>query len=475
VILSSLFIMVVLVTVLSFIMTPVYKATARMVIDKETKKSPLTGERLDYESYLSENLTFQTHFKLIKSRPVLSSVYEILNLKDRASDDVFQGVLASFIGNIRKNVGKLTLIFRSNASNFGGEGGHEEMIDPVEILDPMIDIEQVRDTRLLKVSVQDVDPEMAQAIANTTCKAYIEYNMDIRLDTTQRTLSWLGDQMGKMKQKLEESETRFLAFKEREKIFSITGKQKVHSQKIEEVNTSFINTRANRMDVEARIAEMKKLLAGDEVMEFPPAFARNELLTSLYQEQTMLAIELKKNQEVYKSKHPKIVQVTTKLEQIKNRFRTELEKVLLSLRSEYSVLVTREKAFEEALEEYEKDALETNKKEALYAILEREVNTNKQLYDMMSTRYKESMISQGIETANIRLVEPASKPIYPFKPQKKLNILLSIIFGLMTGVGCAFFLEYMDQTIKNPEDIERHFKHPVLSVVQDVSEDKRRV
>ncbi len=328
---------------------------------------------------------------------------------------------------------------------------------------------------MLTVSVQDDDPAMARAIANTVCEAYIEYNMDVRLDTTQRTLSWLGDQMGKMKQKLEESEARFLAFKEREKIFSITGKQRVHSQKIEEINTSYISTRANRMDVEARIGEMKKLLTGDQILEFPTAFARSELLTSLYQEQALLAIELKKNQDVYKSKHPKMVQITTKLEQIKSRFHTELQKVLLSLRSEYSVLAAREKALQEALEQYEKDALETNKKEAQYAILEREVNTNKELYDMMSTKLKESMISQGIETANIRLVEPASDPIRPFKPRKKLNILLGIIFGLMTGVGFAFFLEYLGQTVQNPEDIERHFKLPVLTVVYDVSEDKRRV
>ncbi|HID30671.1 MAG TPA: hypothetical protein EYP19_11790 [Desulfobacterales bacterium] len=299
--------------------------------------------------------------------------------------------------------------------------------------------------------------------------------MDVRLETTQRILSWLGDQMGKMKEKVEESEARFLAYKEREKIFSITGKEKMQSQKIEEVNASYIDTRAKRMDIEARIAEMGRLLAGDEVVEFPPGFARNELLTSLYQEQVLLGIELKKNQKVYKNKHPKMVEITTKLEQIKNRFRLELQKVLLALRSEHTVLEARGKALQEALDQYERDALETNKKEAQYAILEREVNTNKELFSMMSAKFKESMISQGIESANIRLVEPASRPIHPFKPRKKLNIFLSIIFGLMTGVGLAFFLEYLDQTVKNPEDIERHFGLPVLAVVYDVSEDKSRV
>jgi len=471
VILTSLFILVALVTVFSFTMTPVYKATARMVIDKETKKSPLTGEQLDYESYASESLTFQTHFKLIKGRPVLSKVYEVLNLKDRGFG-VSRGPLSAFIDNIRKNIKKITLIFRGESS---GRAVEDEVDDPLETLADKIDIEQVRDTRLLTVSVQDEDPVLARAIANTLCKVYIEYNMDVRLEATQRILSWLGDQMGKMKRKLEESEAKFLAFKEQEKIFSITGKEKVHSQKIEEINASYINTRAKRMDVEARIAEMEKLVARDKIVEFQPGFARNELLASLYQQQVLLGIELKKHQKVYKSKHPKIVEITTKLEQIRNRFRLELEKVLLGLRSEHSVLVARGKALQEALEEYEKDALETNKKEAQYAILEREVNTNKELYNMMSAKFKESMISQGIETANIRLVEPASRPIHPFKPRKKLNILLSIIFGLMTGVGFAFFLEYLDQTVKSPEDIERHFDLPVLGVIYDVSEDKSRV
>jgi succinoglycan biosynthesis transport protein ExoP len=472
VVLAFFVVIVALVTVLSFTMTPIYKATARMVIDKEAKKSPLTGEQLDYESFASESLTFETHFKLIKSRPVLSKVCEILNLADRLEEDTSSGLLAKFLGSIRKNLKKLTLALRGGSSGPAGQEGEMEVADPIELLDRKIEVEQVRQTRLVVVSALDQDPSMAQAMANTLCQAYIDYNMELRLEATQGVLSWLGDEMGKMKQKLEESEARFLAFKEQEKIFSITGKQKVHSQKIEEMNTSYVNTRANRMDLEARIGEMEKILANEDIVEFPPAFARNELLTSLYQEQALLGIELKKNQKVYKAKHPKIVEITTKLAQIKKRFRTELQKVLLSLQSEYSILTAREKAFQDALDTYENDALETNKKEAQYAILEREVNANKELYEMMSSRIKESMISRGIESVNIRLVEPASEPTHPFRPKKKLNILLSMIGSVMVGVAFAFFLEYLDQTIKNPEDLERRFGFPVLAVIQDVSKQR---
>jgi uncharacterized protein involved in exopolysaccharide biosynthesis len=461
-------VVVVLVAVVTFTMQPVYKATARMVIDKESNKSPLTGEQLDYESYASESLTFQTHFKLIKSRPVLSKVYAVLDLS-AIGQNGSGGVVSTLVGSIGRNLKRLFRLFQGRAENAGAMEGQGPEMDPVALLEQKIDVEQVRNTRLVLVSAQDHDPAMAQDLANAVCNAYIAYNMDLRLKATQGVLSWLADEMAKMKEKLEESEARFLDFKEREKIFSITGKQKVHTQKIGEINTSYVNTRASRVDIEARIAELERILASDALVEFPPAFARNELLSSLYEEQALLAIELKKNQRVYKAKHPKIVKITTKLEQIKERFRTELKKVLLSLRSEHTVLVTREKALEEALERYESEALETNKKEAEYAILEREVKTNKELYNVMSTKVKESMISQGIETVNIRLAEPAPRPVRPFKPKKALNILVAILGSLMGGIGLVFFLEYLDQTVKNPEDLERHFGIPVLAVVQDVS------
>ncbi|MDY6949987.1 MAG: GumC family protein [Thermodesulfobacteriota bacterium] len=469
VIVAFALIVVTLVAVVTLTMTPIYKATARMVIDKESKKSPLTGEQVDYETYASESLTFQTHFKLIKSRPVLSKVYEVLNLEAGMDQNASAGMVALFVDNVRRNLNKLVLLFQGRSSGPAPPEGQEQAIDPVALLEKKIDVEQVRNTRLVLVSARDQDPAMAQSMANAVCNAYIQYNMDLRLQATQGVLSWLADEMGKMKEKLEESEARFLAFKEREKIFSITGKQKVHTQKIGEINTSYINTRSSRVDVEARIAELERILTSDAMVEFPPAFARNALLSSLYEEQALLAIELKKSQRVYKAKHPQIVKITTKLEQTKKRFRTELQKVLLSLRSEHSVLATREKALEEALDKYETDALETNKKEAAYAILEREVKTNKELYNVMSTKVKESMISQGIETVNIRLAEPASRPADPFKPKKMLNLVLALMGGLMGGIGLSFFREYLDQTVKTPEDLERHLGLPVLAVVQDVS------
>ncbi len=474
VILACFVIVVTLVTISTLAKTPIYRATARMVIDKEIRKSPLTGEQLEYESYMSETLSFQTHFEQIKSRVVLAMAREGLDLKDIAGNGPPRGVLVGLANNVRKNFRKLSLMFNGDATKAAEQAGEAAAIDEPKVPFPSIDVSQIKDTRLVAVSAEHENPEVAQAAANALCKAYVTYNMDQRLQATQDILSWLADEMGKMKQKLEESEARFLAFKEQEKIFSISGKQSIDTQNIAGMNSEYVSTRAKRLDLEARIAELRKVLAGDEMTEFPPAFARSELLTSLYQQQALLAIELKKNQKVYKSKHPEIVEIQTKLEQTRERFRSELGKVLVSLRSDYSILEAREKALQEALEQYETDALQTNKKEAQYAILEREVNVNKELYNMMSTKIKEYMISRGMGTANVRFVEPALKPTSPFKPDKRRSILLGIVFGLMGGVGIAFFLEYLDRTIKKPEDLERHFQFPVLAVVQNIPRNKRQ-
>ena len=111
--------------------------------------------------------------------------------------------------------------------------------------------------------------------------------------------------------------------------------------------------------------------------------------------------------------------------------------------------------------------LDASTKELKYTILQRNVTTSQNLYDLMVSRVKESNILQTSDTSNIRLVEKAIIPIYPVSPNKKRNLLLSMIVGIICGAGLAFFLEYLDQTVRTEEDIHLHFNIPVLSVIPE--------
>ena len=120
---------------------------------------------------------------------------------------------------------------------------------------------------------------------------------------------------------------------------------------------------------------------------------------------------------------------------------------------------------EEAIAEYEDDAMNTNSKELKYTILQRNMDTSQQLYDTLVAKVKESGVVASGASSNIRIVEIASTPIDPVKPNKKKNLLLSIILGVFGGVGLAFFLEYLDQTVRTEEDVQDLLGLPVLSVI----------
>ena len=468
---ASLILLVTLTMLFTFQMKPVYRSTATLIIETEQSTSPLTGERTDYESYVSQSLTFNTHFKLINSYPVLQKVIKTLKLDQL---DMEEGIEVSpwkeLLTQFKKNI-RLLL------------GREEEPLTPQEKLAELteklkgkIDIEEVRDTRLLKVSVEDHDPVMARDIANTIVSSYITFNIDNRLKSSRNTLGWMTGQLYEMKKKLEDAEEEFLSYKQRSKLFSVTGKQKVIAQKIQDFNDSYLKARNKRLELDAKLAELDRLFKSSGDILRVRSLVDNPLIDNLYNQLIEAEIAFSHLGKVYKSKHPKIIQINSRIDKTKKKLHTELKKETENLRAERSLLLSREKVLEKTIADFENEGLATNRKELKYTILERNVETNRKLYDTLLSKIKESNIVGTISVSNIRITEEAVMPQVPVKPKKTLNLILSIIFGLMTGVGIAFLWEYLDQSLRTEEDVRRYLDLPVLCVIPlaDMDEDAKR-
>jgi Mrp family chromosome partitioning ATPase len=160
-----------------------------------------------------------------------------------------------------------------------------------------------------------------------------------------------------------------------------------------------------------------------------------------------------------------MIKVTSKIAELRRKIRKQIQKSVDNSESERAVLMAREKALQDAMGSYEKDAMHTNRKELQYAILEREVEANRNIYNVLLAKIKEANITDEITKTNLRLVEPATLPVKPIKPRKGRNLALSAIFGLLAGVGLTFFLEYLDQTLHNREELEWCLNLPVLSEI----------
>jgi uncharacterized protein involved in exopolysaccharide biosynthesis len=460
VVIASLILLVTLTMLFTFQMKPVYRATATLIIDTEQSASPLTGERIDYEGYASQSLTFNTHFKLITSYPLLQKVIKTLKLDQLDMEEgievsPWKELLTQFKKNIRLLLGREKKSLTQQ----------EKLPQLTEKLKAKIDIEEVRNTRLLKVGVEDHDPVMARDIANTLAGSYITFNIDNRLRSSQNTLSWMTDQLYEMKKKLEDAEEEFLAYKQQAKLFSVKGRQKVIAQKIQEFNDAYLQARNKRLELDAKLTELDRLFKSRGNILRVRSLIDNALIDNLYSQLLESEIERSHISNVYKSKHPKIIQVNSRIDKTRKKLNEELKKEVENLKAERSLLLSREKVLQKTIADFENEGLATNRKELKYTILERNVETNQKLYETLLSKIKESNIVGNINVSNIRIAEQAVMPHEPVKPKKKLNLILSIIFGLMTGVGIAFLWEYLERSLRTEEDVRRYLDLPVLSVI----------
>jgi len=455
---------------------PLYQAMATMIIDKDTNKSPITGQRVDYETYMSESMTFNTHFKLITSRPVMERVIHKLDLdpadlypkQDKPS---FAPVSAirQWIYQLKRNMRLLLGLDKRSQTKGGGGAGYVEPLDQttrlVRALQGMVQVQPIEETRLLTLQVFSPIPYMAREIANATAQAYIDFNIANRLESSQNTLAWLTDNLYEIKKQLEDAEQDFLSYKQDAELISLEDSQEVTAQKMREFNDAYIQARNKRLELDAKLNQLRRVAETGKNIPHVRSLIENPLITELYGRMVQAEVELESLSKVYKPKHPKIVQITTDIQNIREKLRQELQKEVENLRSERAVLLSRERVLQQTMQDFEQEGLATNKKAFKYNILERNVEMNKNLYDTLLARLKEADISGNIDVSNIRITEKATMPQFPVSPNKKRNLMIGFVFGLMLGVGLSFLKEYIDRTIHTEDDVQRYLNLPVLSVI----------
>ena len=446
---------------------PVYRSSSLIVIDNQSLRSPLTGERTNYESYFTETARFKTHAKLLTSRAVLEKVVLDLGLNEKKPKPTQnRSAVKSFLKQTRDSIR-----IRENIDVLTGKD--QEKTKPGSKLDAAVNrlrskvkIEEVRDTMLYKISVEDPDAQFAMQAANSLAQAYIEFNIANKVQYSENSFQWMSDQFYGVKKKLEDTERDFLNYKESERLFSVEGRQDEILHKIREANNSYLEARNKRLEIENTLKELQSHAIRDKA-DIRPAISllNNSLVNSLYSQLIEAEMEKTKLSKVYRAKHPKMIQVNSKTEDITQTIQEEIDKEQANLETKLAALKSRENIFQTTVSDLESEALAINRKQLQYTILERNVETNQRLHDTLLAKLKEADITDTMVISNIRIVENATKPAAPFKPNKKRNLLLSIIVGLMLGVGLAFLRENFDRTLHTEEDVQRLLGLTVLSVI----------
>jgi uncharacterized protein involved in exopolysaccharide biosynthesis len=422
---TCFFVVVATVSVGTFLQRPIYSGVTKVLIERE---GPRIVNFQEVTPVDGDAEFFQTQVQIIRSRPVVERVIESLRLKER------QPELA-------------------------------QAIDPVRTFLKAVSVEPVRNTRLVEIQVEDPDPKLAAEIANAMAGAYVRQNLDLKLTAARDALAWLTTQVTDLKSKVNESELAVQRYREQAGILSIEEKQNLTVRKLAEFNSAYIEAKAKRLEMETRLTELRKASQNPAVLESAPLVVNNPLIQRLKGQMVELEVQRSKLQKVYREKHPETLKVQSQIEEITRRLREEVERLALSMESEYNVLKAREAAMLSAVNQYRDEAQSLAKKEIQYGILKRETESNQQIYEVLLKRLKETSLTQGLDTNNVRIVEPAVPPRVPVRPRKIFNISLAVVAGLVLGISLAFFTEYMDDRVRTPEQAEHALGVPVFAMI----------
>ncbi len=330
-----------------------------------------------------------------------------------------------------------------------------------------INISPIRNSRLVDVSFEAKNPVLAAQIANELVRTYIDMNMEIKLTATKDAVKWLNDRIGEERTKVEAAENALLQYKEEQEIITdfSSDAEKITAQKLAQINAKVVDAESLRVEAETRYMQAMAIKDNPDMLDSIPRILSNELIQQIKNMEVNLYNRMSEFSDKYGQNHPKMVAIESELEDLKKRKAIECKRVVNSLQNEYKLAVAREESLKKALARQKTESLSMNKKAVQYGVLQRQTESSRHMYELLIKRFKETSLTEEMKTGNIRIIDKAETPESPVKPKKKLNLLLSIIVGLAMGTGLAFFLEYLDNTIKLPDEIKEYLKIPYLGPV----------
>ncbi len=322
-------------------------------------------------------------------------------------------------------------------------------------------------TRIVEISCDSTDPNLAAKFANTLTSEFIEQNLEARWQTTQHTGEWLSRQMEELKIKLEKSEEALQAYTRQTGLVFTQEKDNVAEQKLKQLQDELSRAQADRIAKQSRY----------ELARSAPADTLGEVLDNQGMKDLGLRLaELRRQyaelSSAYTAKHSKVRNVQAQLAALEAGMNRERSNIVSRIQNDFESAQRREKLLSSDYASHVKLISDQADKVAHYDILKREVDMNRQLYENMLQRLKESSIASALRASNIRVVDPAQPPKGPYKPNVFMNTTLGLMAGMFLGVAFVVFRERADCTIKEPGDSSFYLGVPELGVVPNAAADR---
>ena len=478
---------VVLTTVMLYTIsqTPQYVAQCKVVIQEDA------GEKFDIEvvrsyRYWRNVEFFETQVEVLKSRPVAEEVVRKLKLVERPGQKPgLIGSLKSALVNVIKSMLSMVRTPDPNEEEMTEEQKeYFAKLGALYRLMGSLRFSVVRDTSVVMIACMDPNPIMARNIANATAEVFAEHSLKLKVKEISNANLYLSGRLADIKEKLVLSENELKSFQEEKEAISLDRRiENLSEQQISVMNelNSLEKELASKQSyfetLETQTTDVRSRYASGDVGSM-------EELKRKYRERE---IELSKLLRSLTTQHPKVKAIKREMSALKQQIDKQ-QKLLVAgktstvrgieqtlaqyntAKQELGSVKARKVALDRVLKRTKQGLKDLLRLKGQYTLLQREVESNQKLYDMVLLRQKETSLKEAMQISDVKIIEPAAMPLAPVKPRRFLNFILGCMVGVFAGIGFAFLLDYFDTTLKSKDEIHKLIKMPVLGVLPDIEE-----
>lgn len=467
-IISLVFVVMLLTSLVVMSIAPTYQASATMQIEQEG--SNVVSIEQVYGLNGASNEYLQTQFELLKSRALAESVVKDLNLTSHKEFDPAQQEppLIDIKGWL-KSLNVKSLIPGVTPRDLEAEQPPTEQ----EILDGVvrafmnkISISPIKKSQLVVISVNMTDPIMAAKAANKLGENFINSQLEASMQASITASTWMNSRLEQLKTNLQDSENKLQAFKEAEGLIDVDGIVTVSANELSAINQRLVDARSKRAEAESQYRQVKTIKKNDwKRLSSVPAVLSNPLIQTFKAEEARAKAKVDELSKRYGKRHPAMQAALSDLSAAQASLKSQVAQIVAGIKRQYQIAAANEYSLRKSVKENKEQIKGISKNEFKLRELQREVDSNQAIFDTFMTRLKETTATSDLNTTNARVVDPAVTPKYPIKPKKPLIVILA---GLLTGMLAVFLtllFNALNNTFKTSDEIEQKLNLPVLGIL----------
>ena len=461
---------------------PIYEARTQLLIERDTRRQTSIDSIVnDRSSGYYDDGFYLTQYNVLKSRSLASRAVEALEKQGKPErvppPPGMSFSLGSLIGYARYHVSNLfsgppPAVAADAEGN--GEAGAEETREPNGYSPKAgrflasLTVVPVRNSSLVNLVFRSPDPDYAARAVNELANQYRARNLESRVLDTKEANDFLSKQLEEQRLKVEQSEAAALKYKEQHNATSVDDRQNIVVQRLTELNAQVTRAKIERLDKEALYNQLLEARNNGGRIDALPMVMANEYIQKLKLDITTL--EERRNQMAaqYGPNWPAMKEVSSSLAVAQQRLATEVDGVINAARTDYLAAKGKEDSMVAALNAQKGESMGLDRKAVEYAALEREAKADRQLYENLMQRTKETGVTGQYRDSNIQIIDAAEVPGGPVLPNVPRDLMVSMLTGLVLAFGLVFAFEYFDSRIKSPDEIKTHLNIPFLGLVPSV-------